>query len=173
MNLEYAHLVPEDFAPQSRVWVYQSSRLLTLSEALNAEKELETFAEAWTSHGADVKAFCTLLFGQFLVLMADETHAGVSGCSTDASVRFVKSLGENFKVDFFNRTNLAFFVKDKIQVLPLNQLQYAADNGFISRDTAYFNNLVQTKQELLHSWIVPVGQSWLASRIKFPASSQA
>jgi hypothetical protein len=43
--------------------------------------------------------------------MVDERKAGVSGCSTDSSVRFIKSLGEKYKVDFFNRTNLAFVVK--------------------------------------------------------------
>ena len=66
----------------------------------------------------------------------------------------------------FDRQNLAFVVKDKIQLLPLNQLQYAADNKFIDADTLYFNNLVQTKQELEQNWLVPVSESWLAKRIK-------
>lgn len=165
MNLSYRHLLPEDFSPQSRVWVYQSSRVLMLSEALETETMLTDFVESWQSHGADVAGYANLFFGQFLVLMADETKAGVSGCSTDASVRFVKETGERFKVDFFNRTALAFVVKDKIQVLPINQLSYAAANGFITPDTLYFNNPVQTKKELEESWIVPVKQSWLAGRL--------
>lgn len=87
-----------------------------MSEALEIETLLEEFTAEWTSHGADVKAYGNLFFGQFVVLMADETQAGVSGCSTDSSVRFIKGLGERFRVDFFNRTSLAFVVKDKIQV---------------------------------------------------------
>lgn len=165
MNLEYKHLLPDNFSPDSRVWVYQSSRLFTLSEALEIEALLNKFSSEWRSHGDEVFAYCNLFFGQFVILMADETHAGVSGCSTDSSVRFIKQLGEQFHVDFFNRTNLAFFVKDKIQLLPMNQLNYALDNYFINADTLYFNNLVQTKKELENNWIIPVKNSWLAGKL--------
>jgi hypothetical protein len=170
MNLEYKHLLPEEFAAESRVWVYQSSRLFMLSEALEIEDSLNKFSAEWRSHGAEVEAYCNLFFGQFIVLMADERQAQVSGCSTDSSVRFIKELGERYGVDFFNRTNLAFVVKDRIQMLPMNQVQYAIDNGFITPDTLYFNNIVQTKAELENNWIIPLKNSWLKSRI--PVSSR-
>ena len=113
MNLEYKYLLPGNFSAQSRVWIYQSSRMFMLSEALEIEELLNKFSAEWRSHGAEVDAYANLFFGQFIVLMADERRAGVSGCSTDASVRFIKELGEKFGVDFFNRTNLAFFTKEK------------------------------------------------------------
>ena len=118
----------------------------------------------WSSHGAKVDAYGNLFFGQFIVLMADERAAGVSGCSTDSSVRFIKQVGEKFSVDFFNRTNLGFWVKDKIQLLPMSQLLYAAQNNFINEETLYFNNLVQNKKELEEKWIVPVKNSWLGAK---------
>jgi hypothetical protein len=170
MNLSYSELLPEDFAPQSRVWVYQSSRLFSMSEALEIETLLESFASEWRSHGAEVKAYANMFFGQFIVLMADETEVGVGGCSTDVSVRFIKQLGEQFKVDFFNRTNLAFLIKEKIQTIPMSQVAYAIDNGFLAPDTLYFNNLVQTKQELENNWIIPIHQSWLSSRLQVRTS---
>src|SRR5918993_286272 len=138
MNLEYKHLLPQEFSSQSRVWIYQSSRMFMLSEALEIEELLNKFSSEWRSHGAEVDAYANLFFGQFIILMADERKAGVSGCSTDASVRFIKELGEKFQVDFFNRTNLAFLVKDKIQLLPLNQIDYALNNHFIDKDSLYF-----------------------------------
>jgi len=165
MNFEYKHLIPEDFDPASRVWVYQSSRLFFINEALEIEVVLEGFIENWQSHGAKVKGYANLLFGQFVVLIADETQAGVSGCSTDSSVRIIKAIEERFKVNMFNRENLAFVVKDKIQLLPLSQLKYAVENNFINGDTIYFNNLVQTKDELLNKWMIPVKESWLAKRL--------
>jgi hypothetical protein len=164
MNLEYKHLLPEGFADDSKVWIYQSSRLFSLSEALEIEELLNKFSAEWHSHGDKVKAYCNLFFGQFVVLMADETNAGVSGCSTDSSVRFIKDLEKQFKVDFFNRTNLAFVIKDKIQLLPMNQLQYAMENGFITSNTLYFNNLIQNKKELEQNWIVPIKDSWLKQK---------
>jgi hypothetical protein len=166
MNLEYQYLLPEDFASTSRVWLYQSSRLLTMSEALEAEDQLRAFCENWQAHGAGIKGYGNLLFGRFLVLIADESNVTVSGCSTDSSVRFVKNLGQALGVDFFNRQHLAFVVKDKIEVLPMNQLTYAFENGFLNGETLYFNNLVSTKQELEQNWIIPVKASWLAQKLK-------
>ncbi|WP_018612806.1 hypothetical protein [Segetibacter koreensis] len=165
MNFDYKHLIPEDFHPTSRVWIYQSSRLFFISEALEIEEMLQEFTDNWRSHGAEVKGYANLLFGQFIVLIADETQAGVSGCSTDSSVRLIKAIEERFKVDMFNRQNLAFVVKEKIQMLPLSQLKYAVENNFIGGDTIYFNNLVQTKDELLSKWMIPVKESWLSKRI--------
>ncbi|HVY74859.1 MAG TPA: hypothetical protein VG890_08530, partial [Puia sp.] len=69
----------------------------------------------------------------------------------------------------FDRQSLAFLVKDKIELLPYAQLNYAAENGFITPDTLYFNNTVQTKKELDNHWIIPVKESWLKSRIRFKA----
>jgi hypothetical protein len=165
MNLEYKHLLPDNFSPLSKVWVYQSSRLFTLSEALEIESLLSKFSSEWRSHGEDVYAYCNLFFGRFVVLMADETHTTVGGCSTDSSVRLIKELGEKFNVDFFNRTSLAFLINDKIQIIPMAQLPYALENYFINPDTLYFNNLVSTKQQLENNWIVPVKDSWIASKI--------
>ncbi|MBK5272770.1 MAG: hypothetical protein JJE22_17355, partial [Bacteroidia bacterium] len=54
-----------------------------------------------------------------------------------------------------------------VQLLPMSQLQYGVDNGFMSADTLYFNNLVLTKEELENKWIIPVKDSWLAKKISF------
>lgn len=165
MNLEYRHLLDSDFAPDSRVWIYQSSRLFTLNEAMAIEDLLNDFTSKWLSHGAPVKGAGYLFFGQFIILMADEKATGVSGCSTDSSVRLIKDIEQRFGVNMFDRTTLAFVVKDKVQLLPLSQLQYAFDNRFIDSHTLYFNNLVQTKAELEKNWLVPIKDSWLSKKI--------
>ena len=141
--------IPVDFNLLSRVWIYQCNRLFLMSEALEIEVMLNDFVDRWQSHGDKVKGYANLIFGQFLIIMADETQAGVSGCSTDSSVRLVKDIEQKFKVDMFDRQHLAFIVKQKVKLIPLAQLNYAIQNNFITTDTIYFNNLVQTKQELL------------------------
>ncbi len=166
MKLDYKYLLDGSFDPGSRVWVYQSNRVFSLAEALEIETVLNDFATQWKSHGTPVKGAGYLFFGQFIILLADETATGVSGCSTDSSVRLIKEIEQQFSVSLFDRTTLAFVVKDKVQLLPLSQLQYAADNGFIDGDTLYFNNLVQTKEELENNWIIPLKNSWLKNRVK-------
>lgn len=170
MKLDYQYLLDGNFHPGSRVWVYQSSRLFSLSEAFEVEDLLKKFTESWLSHGSPIKGAAYLFFGQFIILMADESATGVSGCSTDTSVRLIKEMEQRFGVSLFDRLSLAFVIKDKVELLPLSQLPYAVKNGFINGDTLYFNNLVQTKEELEKNWIIPVKESWLAKKVEFPVS---
>jgi hypothetical protein len=164
MNLDYQQILPANFHNTSKVWIYQSSRLFNMSEAFEMEDLFANFLADWKTHGTPVKGYANLFFGQFIVIMADETAAGVSGCSTDSSVRLIKDIKQRYKVDLFNRQNLAFILKNKVELLPLAHLNHAIDNGFITTETPYFNNLVATKAELITNWIIPAGESWLAKK---------
>jgi hypothetical protein len=168
MNFNYRELLPEEFDGSSRVWIYQANRLFSITEAFQIEDLLHEFLSSWNSHGVPVKGYANLFFGQFILLMADEKTSVVSGCSTDSSVRLIKEIESRFNVQLFDRQLLAFFIKDKVQLLPLSQLTFAAENGFIHPETLYFNNILRTKSELENFWIIPVKDSWLASRISFP-----
>lgn len=165
MNLHFQDLLPTAFSDDSRLWIYQSNRMLTMDEVLSLEELLKDFTANWKSHGADVMAFGTVLFAHFIILMADERQSGVSGCSTDTSVRLMKNIEQDFGLDLFNRQNLAFIVNEKIQMIPLSQFQNAIENDLISPDTLYFNNTVKTKKELQQNWIISVKNSWLAKRL--------
>jgi hypothetical protein len=166
-NTDYRHLLPAAFPADARVWIYQCNRLFSLSEAIQIEDLLAQFTGSWNSHGIPVTGYANLFFGRFIVLMADETATGVSGCSTDSSVRLIKQIESLFSVTLFDRNLLAFIIKDTIQLLPLSQVQYAINNSFLLPDTRYFNNLVQTKEELENNWIIPVKDSWLTKRFSF------
>lgn len=162
----YRNHCPADFSDQSKVWIYQSNRLFSISEAFEIDHILQDFIASWKSHGAPVKGFANLFFGQFIVIMADESATTVGGCSTDSSVHVIKKIEQLCKVDLFNRQNLAFVLKEKIELLPLAQFNYALENKFIQLDTLYFNNTVATKGSWMKEWIIPVQESWLASKIK-------
>lgn len=166
--MDYTKYCPSDFNDQSKVWIYQSSRLLTIGEAFELETIMKEFVENWKSHGAPVKGFANLFFGQFIVIMADESSTMVGGCSTDSSVHMIKKIEQLFKIDLFNRQNLAFYLKGKVQLLPISQLNYALENNFIDSNTIYFNNTITTKSGFLNEWLVPIKHSWLKSKIKQP-----
>ncbi len=164
MNLEYKNLLPPHFSPSSKVWIYQCNRPFLTDEAVQVTQILDEFAATWKSHGDAVTGYAGLFFNQFIIVMADESHTGVSGCSTDSSVRLMKQLEEKFDVSLFNRQLLAFAAAEKIISLPLPEMATAIDNNIINPDTLYFNNTVLTKAELVSNWIVPVKQSWLGKR---------
>jgi hypothetical protein len=131
------------------------------------EPILQNFVSDWKSHGVPVKGFANLFFGRFIILMADENATGVSGCSTDSSVRLIKDLENKYQVNMFERQMLSFYIKDKVEMLPLSQLQYAVDNKFITPETLYFNNTVLTKESLENNWITPAKNTWLQQKFSW------
>jgi hypothetical protein len=165
MTQEIQQLLPANFHPASRVWIYQSNRPFTAQEKLEINEQLHQFTAQWQAHGAPVKGWGQLLFDQVIVLIADESATMVSGCSTDSSVRIVKSIEQQYAVNLFDRLLLAFLVKDKLQLLPMAQLSYAMEKGFIDENTIYLNNTVLTKQEMEQQWLVPLKNSWLAKKL--------
>ncbi|MBO9153703.1 hypothetical protein ACFOTA_15900 [Chitinophaga sp. GCM10012297] len=169
MNTDIKHILPDNFSPESRVWIYQSNRPFSAQESAEIEEQLHQFTAQWNSHGTPVKGWGRLLFDQVIVLMADEAEAGVSGCSTDSSVRIIKSMERQYNVNLFDRLALGFVVKDKLQLLPLAQVSYALEKGYITPDTLYLNNTVQTKGELEARWLTPLKNSWLAGKLGLQA----
>ncbi len=163
-------LIPEGFADNAKVWIYQSSRAFIEKEEKEINEQLLQFYTQWQSHGEPVKGWAKLLFRQFIVMIADETEVMVGGCSTDSSVRVVKSIERQYDVNFFDRMMLTFLVKDKAEMLPFSQVQYAIDRGFIDKHSLVFNNVATSKKELFEKWLVPLHQSWLAPRVSIPQS---
>jgi hypothetical protein len=166
MNFNYQESIPESLHSNSKVWVYQSSRLFTINEALQLENKLSDFTVNWESHGAAVKGYTNLFFGRFIVFMADDTDSRICGRAIDAVARYVKEIENEFAVNLMDRHTLAFFIKDKVEMLPMSQLNYAVENNFINASTLYFNNLVTTKSEFLTKWITPVSETWLMKKIQ-------
>ena len=164
-NIPLTDILPDGFSDHARVWVYQSSRAFIEKEEKEINEQLYQFYAQWQSHGAPVMGWAKLLFNQFIVILADETEVMVGGCSTDSSVRVVKSIERQYEVNFFDRMMLTFLVKNKVQMLPFGQVQYALDNDYIDGNTPLFNNVVTNKKELMEKWIVPLNQSWLAGRV--------
>ena len=173
MNVDFKELLPEDFNNNSRVWIYQSNRLFTLHEAFQIEDMLKSFVSTWQSHGTPVTGYANLFFGQFIVLIADESKSGVSGCSTDSSVRMIKDVEQMFHVNMFDRLLLGFIVKERVQMIPIAQLSYALQNNFIEPTTLYFNNTVLNFEQLKEKWLIPLKDSWLAKDQRFSAALSA
>lgn len=167
MLQDLQNIIPADFSDESRVWIYQSSRAFIEREATEINEQLFQFYSQWNSHGEPVKGWAQVLFGQFVVVMADESQSQVSGCSTDSSVRIIKSIEKQYDVNMFDRLMLTFLVNGKAEMLPMNQVQYALDKGYIKQDTPLFNNVVLTKKEMMTNWLIPLDKSWLAARLKF------
>lgn len=148
--------------PHSRIWIYQASRPLTDSEAALVKPQLVDFATEWSSHGQTLQASAELLHNRFLIIGNDEDVNSPSGCSIDASVRFVKHLEEQLGVSFFDRTQLVFLQDGKMEAVPLHEIKNRIREGTIQAESLYFDTLLNTSGQLQEAWPKPAKESWLA-----------
>lgn len=151
-----------EFSPQSRVWIYQSNKELSLEETSQIQDHLDQFAARWTAHNHQLKAQAEIRHNRFIILIVDESAAGASGCSIDKSVSFIKQLEQQYGLNFFDRFNIAYRKNGAVVGVNREDFEKLLREGRINSDTLVFNNLVQTLSALQQNWEVPLRQSWHA-----------
>ncbi|GAB2797568.1 hypothetical protein HNQ93_003920 [Hymenobacter luteus] len=155
--------VPFDQLPATaRIWIYQAERPFTELEIAALQPALQQFAADWTSHGRTLAASAEVRYQQFLVIGLDEAVADASGCSIDASVRFVRGLEDQFRVQLLEKAKLAFLMDNRVQLLDRRELRPAVTSGALSPDTLYFDNTIGTVGQLRAAWPAPAAATWLA-----------
>tara|TARA_Y100000589_G_scaffold49585_1_gene41288 strand:- start:7684 stop:8148 length:465 start_codon:yes stop_codon:yes gene_type:complete len=112
-----------DFNPHSKVWIYNSDRRLKLSEQKIINNELKKFVNSWQAHNLNLKAEAILEHNYFIILVVDESNVKASGCSIDTSVKLIKSIGERFSVNFFNRLNLVIEKQGEYNLVHISDIK--------------------------------------------------
>lgn len=153
-----------DLDASSKVWIYQAEEALSDSYVEAIRSELNLFLEEWTAHNQRLYTFGDILYNRFLVIIVDERYAGASGCSIDASVRFVQHLEKKYNISLLERMQIAYLTEENnvqnIATLPLHDLKTAAKAGQISDQSIVFDNLVKTKGDFDCKWKVRLEDSW-------------
>lgn len=144
----------------SRVWIYQADREFTENEINFISEKAEDFINQWTRHGDDLKGSFTIKYNQFLVLAVDESFNNVSGCSIDSSVRFIKELENELKLDLMDKMNITFKDNENINLVKLSDFQRFAKEQKVTAETIVFNNMVNTKADFENNWEIPAKESW-------------
>lgn len=140
-------LAPIDqFPGNSRVWVYQADRLLTSTEQQWALEQLAEFVPQWANHGKALSGTATILNDAQIVLVVNEAMVGASGCSIDSSVRFIKALGAELNVDFFNRFKLLTLNEGKPEFIHYNDKEQF-------KGRTYFNTLIHQLEDIEKDFI--------------------
>lgn len=136
----------------SRVWVYQSNRPFSELEKQQLTESFKLFTDSWSAHGSKLAADACLIHDYFVVLTVDEKVASASGCSIDSSVNFIKKIGSEFSIDFFNRLKIVIEKEGEIKMIAFSELDQFLDWNV-------FDTLVATVNELNESFVVPVKES--------------
>lgn len=148
----------------SRVWIYQSNRLMSAKEENVVAYTLKNAINAWDSHGVPLLGSVKVQDGRFVIIAVDESQKDASGCSIDVSTRWMKDLGEKMEIDFFDRS-LAYMKEKEIYTVPVFSLKKAVEDGILDAETWIFNNSnVQTVSQLISQWKVQAAKSPFLSR---------
>ena len=150
----------KDLPDSSRIWIYQANRSFTEDEIKEIEGKLDTFIRDWTAHGADLKAGYDLRYKRFIVIALDQSLNQATGCSIDASVRFIQQMEQDYNVDLMDKMNVSFKQGEFVAYKPLLEFKKMAKNKSVSPNTIVFNNLVTNIAEYKTSWEVPAHDSW-------------
>lgn len=146
----------------SRVWVYQAEREFSDKELQQIHHRLSQFCEGWNVHGNPLPTSYTIIDNQLLVLAADESGLGASGCSIDSSVRALKELESQLQLNLTDSGKVSFKPQlgGKIQVTSALGIKSKIQAGEIQADTLIINPQVNSKMDLENVWI-SAENSWL------------
>ena len=150
----------------AKIWIYQADRPISTEEKAVIREQLDVFLSEWAAHGSALQAAGDVLYDYFLIICIDESFQIPSGCSIDSSVRFVQELGQRMNLDFFQRSNLAFDLETGIKLIAMPDLKAASESGEIRADSLFFDNNIQSKNQLAGQWRVKAGESWLKRYFK-------
>lgn len=152
--------VLEQMPDNARVWIYQSSRPFEEGELEGLKSQVQSFVSEWTAHSRQLAAAGDVLFERFVVLSVDENQEGASGCSIDTSVRFLKSIENQYNTQLFERMNFAFFNGEDVEVVPSGEFKQLYTEGALNDGTLVFDNLVQSIGAMKTQWLKPLNKSW-------------
>jgi hypothetical protein len=154
-------LIPFDKMPaHARVWVYQTDRSLSESEVQYIQQTLDFQINNWAAHGAALVGAATVLHKRFVIVSVDENHNQASGCSIDASTNWLKNLGSEMCLNFFDRS-IAYLQGDEIKTVEMLKIKALVADETITPNTLIFNNLVPNIGEFKKAWNMLAGDSWM------------
>lgn len=144
----------------ARVWIYQSNRSFSEEELSAIRLEMDAFIENWTAHGNDLNAGYEIKYKRFIIIALDQRSQNATGCSIDASVRFIQDLEKKYDVMLLDKMNVSYKQGEFVAYKSLTDFKTMAKQKAISKNTIVFNNLVTNKGEYLEFWEVPAEESW-------------
>jgi len=154
-------LVDFDTLPEnSKIWIYQSDRKFYPQEIEEISQKIESFLNSWSQDSEGISASYQIKYNRFIIFAVDTSNISLSIASIDASVMFIINLQSEYKIELLDKLNVCFKQGKFVQYQELKAFQKLIKSKSISAKTIVFNNLINTKEELVDSWEIPITESW-------------
>ncbi|MEK9788481.1 MAG: ABC transporter ATPase, partial [Flavobacteriaceae bacterium] len=99
-------------------------------------------------------------YNRFIVIGINQEQVKASGCSIDASVRFIQALEKEFDLALLDKMNVTFKQGEYLTHKSLSDFKALVKNKSVTSNTLVFNNLVDTVAAYRNFWEVPAAESW-------------
>lgn len=154
-------LVTFDSLPDhAKVWVYQTSRILSETEINDITDYLSEQVANWESHGSPLQASFKFFYDKFLVLAVNTDLQDPSGCSIDSSTKWLKNIQQTLNIDFFDRS-IAYFENETLHFFPVLEAKKQVLAGKVSAETTLLNHQVNTLSDLKNNWKLKASDSFM------------
>ena len=150
----------------ARIWIYPYNRPFSQEELEPLQSRLNEFLSKWTAHNQTLEASFELPYDRFIVIGLNQDVVKASGCSIDASVRFIQEIEKQFDIILLDKMNVTFKQGNFLAYKPLQDFVKMAKAKSVSKETIVFNNLVDNMAEYRQFWEVPASESWHIRFIK-------
>jgi hypothetical protein len=148
---------------EARLWIFAAERALNEDEQRELFAELDAFLEEWRAHGQPLSAARDLRYGQFLMVAADESAAGASGCSIDALTGVLRRLEQRLGVELANHAPVFYRTQAGVGRVTRAQFARMAAAGDVTPDTTIFDNAASRVADVHEGrWERPARESWHA-----------
>lgn len=146
-----------------RLWVFPSSRALEPGEREALLDEVDAFLDGWAAHGEPLHSARDLREDRFLLVGVNVDAASPSGCSIDALVNRLRSLGEELGVELIDHASVWYRGEGGIERVSRAEFKELARAGEVDPDTPVVDTTLTRLDQLRKEGLErPARKSWHA-----------
>lgn len=156
-------IIESSFSDKAHVWFYFAPGTLSNIQIEQFEFQRNEFLRSWNTHGKPNAGDVFLLERRLIIIVGENGVEGISGCSIDKSVAWIKSLSLEWGMDLMDR-NWVMFEKlpGVIEFSRLNLFWALRKAHEVTDDSLIFDTSLQTLGQLRREFKKPFSQSWHA-----------
>ncbi len=118
-------------------------------------------ARTWKAHGVPLRVGRDWRYDRFLMVAADESAAGASGCSIDGLVHSIRGVEEQLGVTLTDNAPVWYRDGDVVRQMSRTEFRKLARAGAVGLDTKVFDNSLTTVAAVREGrWELPARESW-------------
>ena len=165
-------LISFDSLPDTaRLFSFNSDRALSADEIPALRTEMEGFLGEWTAHRRELEVGYDIRYNRFLLIGVDESLRSPSGCSVDALVAALKSIGSRFGVELVDSPDITYRDGEKVEAVTRSEFERLVESGKVSGTTIVFDRMAPSMGDLRHgTWERPARDSWHGRAFNFQES---